>query len=226
MSERAARHPRKRVPLIAGILAAAAAAVFAVASIAAPPPIEGTNGISAWNNNSPTITTAESVTFKNSSATTSHGVAFTAPPAAPNCTGVPNVGQTSWEGSCTFSQAGSYAFHCVVHAGMTGTITVNDSGPPPPTATTGTGTPTSTTEATLQGSVNPNGQATEYFFKYGTSESYGQVTSKEDAGSGTSPVAASRRARPTISSCSPNTALAAPSTASTTPSRPRARPRR
>jgi sugar lactone lactonase YvrE len=48
------------------------------------------------------------------------------------------------------------------------------------------------TGATLAGTVNPNGAATEYWFEYGTSTSYGTKTSTGSAGSGTSDVAVSK----------------------------------
>jgi streptogramin lyase len=49
----------------------------------------------------------------------------------------------------------------------------------------------SSSGATLNGSVNPEGSATSYYFEYGTSTSYGKKTSEVSAGSGTSDVAAS-----------------------------------
>ncbi|MBI5220545.1 MAG: hypothetical protein HY978_01750 [Candidatus Liptonbacteria bacterium] len=39
--------------------------------------------------------------------------------------------------------------------------------------------------AILQATVNPNGSATNYYFEYGTSASFGQVTPSQSAGSGT-----------------------------------------
>ncbi|MBF0376652.1 MAG: formylglycine-generating enzyme family protein [Desulfamplus sp.] len=58
-------------------------------------------------------------------------------------------------------------------------------------ATVVTGTPatsiTSTT-ATLNGTVNPNGSATTYYFDYGTTTNYGSKTTSQNAGSGTSNV--------------------------------------
>lgn len=47
---------------------------------------------------------------------------------------------------------------------------------------TGTGT------ALLSGVVSPNGSATQYYFAYGTSSSYGSTTTVEEAGSGTGSV--------------------------------------
>jgi hypothetical protein len=51
----------------------------------------------------------------------------------------------------------------------------------------------SSNAATLNGSINPNGADTSWYFEYGTSTSYGSKTPKQDAGAGTSavPVSAS-----------------------------------
>src|SRR5262249_50858684 len=79
----------------------------------------------------------------------------------------------SWEGECTFNQGGSFPFRCTIHPGMTGTITVNG-GPEKPSVTTEPATSVSETEETLNGKVNPHGQAATYWFRYGTTEAYGQ----------------------------------------------------
>ncbi len=47
---------------------------------------------------------------------------------------------------------------------------------PAPTATTLAAEGLKETEATLRGTVNPGGEATEYFFEYGTDTHYGQKT--------------------------------------------------
>jgi hypothetical protein len=47
-----------------------------------------------------------------------------------------------------------------------------------PTATTLAAEGLKETEATLKGTVNPGGEATEYFFEYGTGTGYGQKTEK------------------------------------------------
>jgi sugar lactone lactonase YvrE len=47
------------------------------------------------------------------------------------------------------------------------------------------------TEATLKGTVNPNGAATTYYFQYGTTTAYGEKTSEVSAGSGWTNVNAS-----------------------------------
>lgn len=57
-----------------------------------------------------------------------------------------------------------------------------------PTATTEGVTNLSTTEATLNGTVNPSGLETKYYFEYGTQATYGHKTTEVGAGSGTTNV--------------------------------------
>lgn len=61
---------------------------------------------------------------------------------------------------------------------------------PAPTVTTGSAT-ASTTSAEVQGSVNPNGASTGYYFEFGTTTNYGNQTLPKFAGSGSSAVAVS-----------------------------------
>ncbi len=61
----------------------------------------------------------------------------------------------------------------------------------PPGAVTGDATEVTVTSATLNGTVDPNGRSTTWYFEYGTSTSYGSKTTAKSAGSGTTPVAAS-----------------------------------
>ncbi|MHB8458094.1 MAG: protease pro-enzyme activation domain-containing protein, partial [Acidimicrobiales bacterium] len=72
-----------------------------------------------------------------------------------------------------------------------------------PQATTEAATSVTTTQATLNGTVNPNGAATTYQFQYGTTTSYGLVSpaSPASAGSGTTNVAESAA----LSGLTPNT---------------------
>jgi C1A family cysteine protease len=56
--------------------------------------------------------------------------------------------------------------------------------PGTPTVSTNAATNIGTTTATLNGTVNPNGKATDYYFQYGTTSSYGNVTPTASAGSG------------------------------------------
>jgi hypothetical protein len=58
-----------------------------------------------------------------------------------------------------------------------------------PSTTTSSPADVGQSSATLNGTVNPNGQSTTYYFQYGTTTSYGTQTSPADVGSGTTPVA-------------------------------------
>ena len=66
------------------------------------------------------------------------------------------------------------------------------SGPPvtAPTVTTGSASTVTSTSVAVNGTVNPNGSTTTYYFEYGTTTSYGETTSSTSAGSGTSDVSA------------------------------------
>ena len=57
-----------------------------------------------------------------------------------------------------------------------------------PTVTTDTATSVTIDGATLNGTVNPNGASTTYYFEYGITTSYGSTTTVTEAGSGTSAV--------------------------------------
>lgn len=59
----------------------------------------------------------------------------------------------------------------------------------PPAVTTTAASNANRSSATLNGTVNPQGQATTYYFRYGTTTSYGLQTSPASAGSGTGVVA-------------------------------------
>lgn len=55
----------------------------------------------------------------------------------------------------------------------------------PPSATTGSATAIGSSGATLNGTTNPAGQATTYYFEYGPTANYGFETSAQGGGSGT-----------------------------------------
>jgi hypothetical protein len=59
-----------------------------------------------------------------------------------------------------------------------------------PTATTGSASSVGVTSASVDGTVNPNGNATTYAFQYGPTTNYGLQTATTDAGSGTTSTAA------------------------------------
>ena len=73
--------------------------------------------------------------------------------------------------------------------------------PGPPIPRTGPATGVGATDATLTGSVDPNGHSTSWYFEYGTSTSYGAKTSSRSAGSGTG----SQSVSVTVSSLTPGT---------------------
>jgi hypothetical protein len=71
----------------------------------------------------------------------------------------------------------------------------------PPATSTGQATSVTLNTASLNGTVNPQGQDTNYYFQYGTSTAYGNQTATTDAGPGTAAVNASAA----ISSLAPAT---------------------
>jgi hypothetical protein len=74
----------------------------------------------------------------------------------------------------------------------------NDSAP---TVTTSSATNVTTNSATLNGTVNPNGLSTTYYFQWGTTTAYGHATPSLPAGSGTGNSAVSTN----LTSLTPNT---------------------
>ncbi len=73
--------------------------------------------------------------------------------------------------------------------------------PQPPSVLTGSASSVSADSARLNGSVNPNGASTSYYFEYGTTVYYGLATSTGLGGSGTSYLSVSKE----ISGLSPGT---------------------
>lgn len=187
---------RIRHPLFAAAFAVALLALPAGA--AEPPPIEAVDTgpySHAWSPAQTAASTGESVTVRNPTATP-HGVEWHSGPVTPVCSaGVPvstalTKSGANWSGTCTFTKPGTYVFYCTVHGPeMTETITVTTPGAP--IATTGAASGVGETAATLQGSVNPQGNATTYFFEYGTTTAYGTHTSEESAGAGSAAKAVS-----------------------------------
>jgi C1A family cysteine protease len=67
-------------------------------------------------------------------------------------------------------------------------ITYSYTPPVAPIVTTGTATDLTSSSVMLNGSVNPKGSETTYYFEYGTTTSYGSVTSSVSAGSGSNAI--------------------------------------
>jgi plastocyanin len=189
---------RKRHLLPAAVLGLTAVMLPTIASSEPLPVAAVDEGIyyHHWSNSQQTIMAGEKVKFSNpysESEPPHHGLKFTSGPggAKPSCSGIPaaaesEAGAANWHGECTFSTSGTYTFICTVHpTEMKGTITVTNGEP---TVTTEAAAPVTEHGATLKGTVNPNGKATEYFFKWGTTASYGHETSMQPAGGGTSGV--------------------------------------
>jgi plastocyanin len=89
-----------------------------------------------FNPSSFTVATGSSVTWAWDSNGEPHSVTFNDQP-------IDSGIQTSGTFQHTFSTAGTFAYHCRVHANMTGTITVSASGSsgdnPPPSSGGGSG---------------------------------------------------------------------------------------
>jgi uncharacterized repeat protein (TIGR01451 family) len=104
----------------------------------------------------------------------------------------------------TFSVTCSNAYGFASDSVVVYVYDVNPPLPPPagrPVAQTNSATGILQSSATLNGSVNPNGDLTSYWFEYGTSPSLGNTTSAQLAGSGNSYVNVSA----SISGLNPNT---------------------
>jgi hypothetical protein len=88
--------------------------------------------------------------------------------------------------------ASSTAYHyrlvAVSSAGTTDGADQTFTTTTPPTVTTGTPSRITRSWAGISGVVNPEGQATTYYFRYGTTTAYGLQSSPQSAGSGTGPV--------------------------------------
>jgi plastocyanin len=181
---------RKRYLSFATALGAMGVLLPAIASSASPTETVQALAPYSWSPASATVSTGGSLTFKNESGI-NHGIIWTGGTAGatPSCNtqagdniplGAGNW-STSWSGSCTFAKAGTYTYECSYHmALMRGTITVTTVGVP--LAGTAPATAVGETEATLAGTVDPEGKATTYFFNYGTSASYGLKTGEQSAG--------------------------------------------
>lgn len=125
------RRWRYAVPLaVAGTLLAAAP------GLAEGPTIEAGDNAThtgyAWKPSQAEIAAGGTIAVANPTSVP-HGVLWTGGPAKPACTGVPLGEETrkNWSGSCTFAQAGTYAFQCPIHEEMRATVRVSASAPPP-----------------------------------------------------------------------------------------------
>ena len=219
---------RKRYLSFAAALGAMGVLLPAIASSASPTETVHALAPYSWSPASATVNTGGSLAFKNESGI-NHGIIWTGGTAGATPTCNTQAGDnipigaghwsTSWSGNCTFAKAGTYTYECSYHmALMRGTVTVTTPAiPGAPIATTDPATAVGETEATLAGTVNPEGKASTYFFNYGTSTSYGLKTGSQPAGEGT----ISKSVSIPVSSLAPGTTyhfqLVAENSAGTTP---------
>ncbi|HTA15384.1 MAG TPA: plastocyanin/azurin family copper-binding protein [Solirubrobacteraceae bacterium] len=122
------------------------------------------------------------VTFSNPTPIP-HGIYWVG--AAPSCDSGVKEGTTEaasgpeWSGGCTFTKPGVYQYYCTVHGPkMSGTITV----PGTPIAATEEPTSVTQTGATLSGALNPQGEATAYYFEYNATSGPVQRTATTSEG--------------------------------------------
>jgi trimeric autotransporter adhesin len=120
--------------------------------------------------------------------TTAYG---TKTPVANAGAGTANTGVTANIGSLTAGTTYHYRIVATSTAGTTDGADGIFTTVTGPTVTTSAATGVSSSAATLNGSVNPNGRATTYFFDYGKDTSYGSKTAVVNAGSASSPVTVS-----------------------------------
>ncbi len=179
---------RRLVP--AGAVAALLLGVTAIAQAAtAPSAITGpvtalagtTATLSATINPNGTATTW----YFDYGKTTSYG---TKSPVANAGAGSANIGVSS---NLTGLTGGTTYHYRIVATSSAGTTNGTDgifTTSAAPSATTTAATGVTSSGATLTGSVNPNGQATTYFFEYGKDTKYGSKTAVADAGSASAAV--------------------------------------
>jgi hypothetical protein len=148
------------------------------------------NGIESWEGGTiHNITWTSSGTFANVKIeySTNNGTNWTT-----------EIASTPNDGSYTWTVPNSPSTHCLVRISDAGDGDPSDTSDAvftilivvltPPTVTTGTASDVTTNSATLNGTVNPNGKSTNYYFEYGLNTSYGTATSTQSAGSGTTDV--------------------------------------
>lgn len=140
----------------------------------------------------PTTATATGTVNPNGQATTwyvEYGTSTSYGTKTANVNAGSGTANTAVSASLTGLTAGTTYHYRVVATNSSGTARGSDgifTTSAGPVAVTGSATSVTTTSATLNGTVDPNGQATSWYFEYGTSTSYGSKTAEKSAGSGTS----------------------------------------
>jgi len=174
--------------LIFAVLASLVGLTFAGAAAAATPSAI-TGPVTSVG---PTTATATGTVNPNGQATTwyvEYGTSTSYGTKTANVSAGSGTANTAVSASLTGLTAGTTYHYRVVATNSSGTdrgadgIFTTSAGP---VAVTGSATSVTTTTATLNGTVDPNGRATTWYFEYGTSTSYGSKTTERSAGSSTS----------------------------------------
>ena len=169
-------------------LAAAASALAATAPSVTTGPVTAvgptTATVSGTVNPNGTATTwyveyGTSTSYGSKTSSTSAGAGTTSPSVTANLGGL-TAGTTYHYRLVAVSTAGT-------SHGSDGILQTSST----PSAATGGASSVTSTSATLNGTVNPNGRSTTWYFEYGTSTSYGTKTPAKSAGAGTSASAVS-----------------------------------
>jgi hypothetical protein len=105
---------------------------------------------------------------------------------------------SGWSGGCTGTAS---TCQVTLNANVSVTAVFSSTSVVIPTVTTASATSVSSSDAQLNGSVNPNGSSTTYTFQWGRSRNFGNTTAVQSAGSGTVMVSVSAG----LSSLRPNT---------------------
>jgi Purple acid Phosphatase, N-terminal domain len=140
----------------------------------------------------PTTATATGTVNPNGQATTwyvEYGTSTSYGTKTANASAGSGTANTAVSASLTGLTPGTTYHYRVVATNSSGTARGSDgifTTSAGPVAVTGPATSVTTTSATLNGTVDPNGRATTWFFEYGTSTSYGSTTAERNAGAGTS----------------------------------------
>ncbi len=181
-----------RCLIAGGVLAAALTAAIPAAAATAPSVTTGpvtavgptTATVSGTVNPNGTATTwyveyGTSTSYGSKTSSTSGGAGTTTSNVSANLSGL-TAGTTYHYRLVAVSSAGT-------SHGTDGILQTSST----PGAATGSASSITSTSATLNGTVNPNGRSSTWYFEYGRSTSYGSKTAVKDAGGGTSAIAVS-----------------------------------
>jgi phosphodiesterase/alkaline phosphatase D-like protein len=170
------------VAAIAAILAAATIAMAASAPTATTAPAGGITDTSAELHGTVNPNGQETTYTFEYGTTTSYGQSTVVGAAGGGTT---DVAVSSSVSGLTANTTYHYRIVATNPSGTTDGADATFTTTGKPGATTAAATNVGTTTVTLNGTVNPSGEATTYSFQYGTTTGYGRQTSAQSAGAGT-----------------------------------------